>query len=83
MYKVKWENNTEKELYNIPHFEKLLKKVDAYLARSPKELGKPLSGEYKGLYRYRYGDYRIIYQIYEADKQVIILKVGHRREVYE
>ena len=39
--------------------------------------------EWKGCYKYRVGDYRIIYQMEHPTTKVIILKVGHRREVYK
>ncbi|MBA4379624.1 MAG: type II toxin-antitoxin system mRNA interferase toxin, RelE/StbE family [Anaerolinea sp.] len=38
--------------------------------------------EWSGCYKYRIGDYRIIYQLDRSLGKVIILKVGHRREVY-
>ena len=42
---------------------------------------KKLSGEL-GLYRLRIGDYRIVYQVKDAVLVVVVVKVGHRREVY-
>ena len=49
----------------------------------PRRFGKPLRGEYKGLWRYRIGDFRLICAIEEAQFRVRVLRVGHRREVYE
>lgn len=43
---------------------------------------KMLSGQYKGLFRYRVGDWRVIYEI-RPPSQVIVLDIAHRREVYE
>ncbi|MGB4782850.1 type II toxin-antitoxin system RelE family toxin [Candidatus Methylomirabilis sp.] len=40
-----------------------------------------LKGKFSGLRKYRVGDYRVIYVILEAD--VVILRIGHRREVYK
>jgi len=37
---------------------------------------------WKGCFRYRLGDYRIIYQINHRDRQMTILKIAHRREIY-
>jgi len=51
------------------------------LAKNP-SLGVPLKGVLKGLYKYRVGSYRIIYQIYHSQLLVIVLDIGHRREVY-
>ncbi|MCP4429143.1 MAG: type II toxin-antitoxin system RelE/ParE family toxin [Chloroflexi bacterium] len=39
--------------------------------------------QWHGLFKYRVGDYRIIYQLDTAARQLIILKVAHRREVYK
>jgi len=38
--------------------------------------------EWVGCFKYRVGDYRIIYQIDWSAEKLIVLKVGHRREVY-
>mgnify|MGYP001614571091 CR=1 FL=1 len=39
--------------------------------------------EWKGCFKYRVGDYRIIYQMEHLVTKLIVLKVGHRREVYK
>ncbi len=45
---------------------------------------QPLKGdEWDGAYKYRLGDYRIIYRLDVGKRQLIVLKVGHRREVYK
>ena len=59
-----------------------MKRIENYLVKSPKELGKLLTGEYKGLYRYRYGDYRIIYEISMSEHTITITKIGHRSNIY-
>ena len=45
-------------------------------------LGKPLHGEFKGLYRYRYGSYRILYAIDRKENTILILRVGKRKDIY-
>jgi mRNA interferase RelE/StbE len=45
-------------------------------------LGKTLKADLEGLYSYRVGDYRIIYDIVRRSLIVQVLKVMHRREVY-
>jgi mRNA interferase RelE/StbE len=51
------------------------------LALDPRPAGvEKLSGQEK--YRLRQGDYRILFSIDDADRHVIIVKIGHRREVY-
>jgi mRNA interferase RelE/StbE len=49
---------------------------------NPLLYGKNLTGDKKGLYRYRIGDYRIICHINNKDIVVLILDIGHRKEVY-
>ena len=44
---------------------------------------KPLVGPLKGLFRFRVGDYRIIYQIDAEKKLVYIVRIVHRREAYQ
>lgn len=39
--------------------------------------------EWKGCYKYRVGDYRIIYRMEHPVTKLFVLKVGHRREVYK
>jgi mRNA interferase RelE/StbE len=43
---------------------------------------EPLIGELSGLYKFRVGDYRIIYEILHDEQVVVIHEVGHRREIY-
>ena len=51
------------------------------LAADPRPPGsEKLSGEEK--YRIRQGNYRILYSIDDADASVLVVKVGHRRDVY-
>ena len=39
--------------------------------------------EWHGCFKYRVGDYRIIYQLDQSVPKMVVLKIGHRREVYE
>jgi mRNA interferase RelE/StbE len=44
---------------------------------------KPLKGDLAGYYRYRIGDYRVIYQVDDEANQVLVSTIVHRREAYE
>jgi mRNA interferase RelE/StbE len=44
---------------------------------------KRLTGRFAGDYRYRLGDYRIVYEVHESGKLVVVLIIAHRRQVYE
>ena len=56
--------------------------IETKLSAHPFELGKPLRYSLRGARRLRVGDYRVIYRI-EPPDVVLVVKIGHRREVYE
>lgn len=49
---------------------------------NPRELGKQLMGEFSEYWRYRVGDYRILCKIADETITIIVVKIGHRRDVY-
>ena len=49
----------------------------------PRRFGKPLSRELSGLWRYRVRNYRMICAIEDQKLVVLVLSVGHRKDVYE
>ena len=51
-------------------------------AENPRQWGKPLHGEKQSLWRYRVGDYRLICDIQDEKVVVLVLEVGHRKDVY-
>jgi mRNA-degrading endonuclease RelE of RelBE toxin-antitoxin system len=52
------------------------------ISEQPRRVGKPLVGELTGLYAARRGDYRVVYEIDDDRKVVIVHRVQHRRVVY-
>jgi mRNA interferase RelE/StbE len=44
---------------------------------------KVLKGDFAGYYRYRIGDYRVIYSIDDQLSQVLVVAIAHRGQVYE
>jgi mRNA interferase RelE/StbE len=52
-------------------------------AEDPRRFGRPLTGDLKGLWRYRIGDHRIVASIEDDRLVVLIVTVGHRRDVYD
>ena len=49
----------------------------------PRRFGKPLSRDLAGLWRYRVRTYRMICNIEDDKLVVLVLRVGHRRDIYE
>lgn len=60
--------------------ERIAKKFNE-LEKNP-ELGKPLTANLAGLWSLRFGDYRAIYQIKQSELIILVLKLGHRKDVY-
>ena len=51
-------------------------------AENPRLFGKPLHGDKGRLWRYRVGDYRLICDIQDEKVVVLVLRVGHRKDIY-
>lgn len=62
--------------------ERIIKKVETTLSVNPYAVNA-LKGQFIGLYRCRIGDYRVIYEILDQEVTVIVLKVGHWKDVYD
>ena len=60
---------------------KRLKSKLELLATDPLHYSKKLVHSDLGTYRYRVGDYRIVFDLHGSD--IVILRVGHRREIYK
>ena len=48
----------------------------------PQVIAKKLSGAYEDRMRYRVGDYRVVCQIQDHLLLILVIEIGHRREVY-
>ena len=76
---------------------KQLKKLDKYISalilgwleknvegtENPRVHGKGLVENKSGQWRYRIGDYRVICEIQDKEVIVLVLEIGHRREIYD
>ncbi len=52
------------------------------LLREPRRVGKPLRGDLAGIWSARRGSYRVLYRIREDRREVIVLRIEHRRDAY-
>lgn len=79
--KIDYKKSVLKDLKNIgnPVAKRLVDKLETELSTNP-DKGIPLHGEFKGLFKLRIGDYRIIYA--KSKERVLILRIGHRSTVY-
>ena len=60
--------------------KKIKKKIEIY-SRKPLVYAKKLIDPRIGTYRWRVGNYRVIFDI--DGKNIVILRIGHRREIYK
>jgi mRNA interferase RelE/StbE len=61
--------------------QRLAKRIDA-LAHEPRPAGVEKLRRTKNRYRVRTGDYRIVYEVEDGLLLVLVVRIGHRREVY-
>jgi mRNA-degrading endonuclease RelE of RelBE toxin-antitoxin system len=52
------------------------------LVREPRRVGKPLRADLAGIWSARRGTYRILYRVLEDPREVVVLRIEHRRDVY-
>jgi mRNA-degrading endonuclease RelE of RelBE toxin-antitoxin system len=84
-YRIEYLESAVRE--DIPALAKMVRTriraaIEQKLASHPVEFGKPLRYSLKGARRLRVGDWRVVYTI-EPPNTVLIVKIGHRREIYE
>ncbi len=83
MAKIEWTEGAVRDLQELDTqvVRRILKKLDWVSSNFARVVPKPLTGEFKGTYKLRIGDWRVIYTI-EGDG-MIIQNIGHRREIYK
>ena len=52
------------------------------LLENPHRVGKPLRDDLDGVWSARRGTYRVLYRIHEAHREVVVLRIDHRRDAY-
>lgn len=87
VWKIELDRKAEKELIKIDNVnrKRILKFLDEKLRKvaDPRKIGEPLEGKLKDLWRYRVGDYRLICKIEDDILVVLVVSIGHRREIYK
>ncbi len=86
MYSLHFLSSAKKEFAKLDRvIQKLIKEKLLLLVENPELLKnniKPLKGEYKGKFRLRVNQYRIVFKIQDEELIVIIVRIGHRKEIY-
>jgi mRNA interferase RelE/StbE len=86
-YSVELSESAERELAKLDtqHRKRILKFLHERVGKldDPRSLGKALHGSQLGeFWKYRVGDYRLIAKIEDDRLVVLVLRVGHRKEIY-
>lgn len=81
-YFISIKRSAAKTLENIPKPDRrrIIEAID--LLRNNPGAGSVLKGEFSGLRRVRVGLYRVVYEIQDARLTILVVRIGHRREVY-
>jgi mRNA interferase RelE/StbE len=81
-YKIRYKTSVSRDLKRLSKAEagRILNRIDRELSKKA-DSNPALKGPFAGLRKYRIGDYRVIYSILGDD--VLILRIGHRRDVYK
>jgi mRNA interferase RelE/StbE len=82
-YRIEFLKTAQKELLKLPKEiqQRIATKIDSLLVDPyPPDTKKLKNGN--GRFRIRIGDYRIIYRLEEDRLIILIIKIGHRRDVY-
>ena len=84
-WRIEWDDGARRDLRRLGRPEQ--QQIIAYLreriatTEEPRRFGKPLRADLVGLWRYRVSDYRIVCRIEDNRLVVLVVTVGHRRDV--
>jgi len=82
-YSIKYTHEAKKNIGKLDRsIKQIVKKAIESLSVNPFR-GKPLAYDLSGLYSFRTSDYRIIYRIREEEILVVVIAVGHRKDIYK
>ncbi len=81
-YKVLYKASVESDLRKLDKTDtrRIVDKLEKDLGNDPNK-GIPLKGSYQGLFRYRIGEFRIIYA--KSRDGILVLRIGYRKDIYK
>jgi len=84
-YSVRFSRAAEDDLRRLEPriIRQLGRKLRDLAANARSARHKALKGRFKGLYRLRVGDYRVLYRLDRPVREIIVEQVGHRGDVYD
>lgn len=86
-YSVEYSTNASRFMKKLDNYTKTVIKnwINKNLegCTNPFEHGKMLVGDKSGLWRYRVGDYRLICEVQQDKVVILVVEIGHRRDIYK
>jgi mRNA interferase RelE/StbE len=86
LWKVIFDLRAEKEFFKLDSLaqKRIRQFIEGKLQRltNPRQIGHPLTGTLSHFWRYRVGDYRLLCSIKDNELTILVVHVGHRREIY-
>ncbi len=81
-YSLRIKRGAEKELHRVPKAD--LRRIVERIERLATEARPPGCEKLfaENVYRVRQGDYRILYSVDDGEREIEVIRIGHRREVY-
>ena len=82
-YSVRWSDHATSDLESLgrPEAERVRHAIETRLADDPRR-GQPLRGMRRPLWKFRVGDYRVVYVFNDAEVWVLVVRVAHRSRAY-
>ena len=82
---IEWDDRARKELRSLdkPIQTNVLTYLRERVTDDPRRFGKEMTGNKIGLWRYRVENFRIVCQLENEKLRVLVIAVGHRKEIYE
>ncbi len=87
VWKIDYSDTAKGQLRKLdkPVAKRILDYMDQRIAEleNPRSTGKALTGAFGGLWRYRVGDCRVVCEIRDGELRVLVVLLGHRRDIYQ
>ena len=81
-YKLVYTNRADKDIQKLPpEIKKRIGKALLRYEQDPHRYSETLRESKLGSYRFRIGDYRVIFDL--EGSEIVVLRVGHRRDIYK
>lgn len=83
-FRLEYKSSVKKELRKLAKTDRvaIVHKIELLKSQPHPEGSAKLKGS-RDLYRIRHGDYRVIYQKQESVLIIMIIRIGHRRDIYK